>query len=264
MGRLKDKVAVITGAGTGIGRSCYELFASEGATVIGVGRSVETLNKAAAAVRSAGGSGHVIAGDVSEEATADRVFDTVVNDHGRADILVHAAGVGWSWADKSPGSMDPVATTPFDKWEELIRINLSGCFLMNRAAVRAMVKQGGGSIVNVASILGLKATVVGHTYSATKAGVLNLTRGIAVTYGAAGVRANCLAPGYTDTPMISSVMNWFEDPAVAARLAPMARAGTPMEMAKGCLYLASDDATYTTGSVLVVDGGTNACFPAAY
>jgi NAD(P)-dependent dehydrogenase (short-subunit alcohol dehydrogenase family) len=121
-----------------------------------------------------------------------------------------------------------------------------------------MLKQGKGSIVNVASISGLFGMPTAHTYCAAKGGVINLTRAMATTYAKDGVRTNCMCPGYTDTPMIQSVMGVFDDPVVAAQITPMARAGTPEEMANGCLFLASDEASYCNGTILVIDGGTAA------
>jgi NAD(P)-dependent dehydrogenase (short-subunit alcohol dehydrogenase family) len=121
-----------------------------------------------------------------------------------------------------------------------------------------MMKQHKGAIVNVASISGLFGMPTAHTYCAAKGGVINLTRALATTYAKDGIRTNCVCPGYTDTPMIQSVMNVFDDPAVGAAITPMARAGTADEMAYGCLYLASDEASYCNGSILVIDGGTAA------
>ena len=259
-GRVQGQVAVITGAGTGIGRACFELFAREGATVVGVSRTQSNLDEALAATRAAnpGMQGMVLAKDLAKPESADEIVAATVAAYGRVDILVHSASVGWSWQEKSPGAMDPLATTTPEKWVEVIGFNLNAAAFIDRACLNQMLKQGKGSIVNVASISGLFGMPTAHTYCAAKGGVINLTRSIATTYAQQGVRANCVCPGYTDTPMIAPVINIFDDKTVGAQLTPMARAGTPLEMAYGCLYLASDEASYCNGTVLVIDGGTAA------
>ncbi len=257
-GRVQDKVAIITGAGTGIGRACLELFAREGAKVIGVSRTQANLDEALARVRAAGGEGIVLAKDLSQPESADEIVAATLKAYGRVDILVHSASVGWSWGEKSPNSMLPLADTPIDKWREVIGLNLDAAAFIDRAVLIQMLAQGKGSIVNVASLSGLFGMPTAHTYCAAKGGVINLTRALAATYAKQGIRANAVCPGYTDTPMIAPVMNLFDDDAIATQLTPMARAGTALEMAYGCLYLASDEASYCNGTVLVIDGGTSA------
>lgn len=258
MGRVSGKVALITGAGTGVGAACMKLFAAEGAKVVGVSRTQSNLDTVLAELRAAGGAGKVIAKDLASDTGADEAVAFTLASYGRIDILVHAAGVGYSWMEKSPGSMNAVTDTTPDKWREVIGINLDGFYLASRAVIPQMKKQGGGSIVSVASISGLVGLPVAHSYCAAKGGMINLTRSLCVAYAADNIRANCLAPGFIDTPMVASVLNLFDDPAVADRLTPMRRPGTPLEMAYGCLYLASDEASYCNGTVLVVDGGTTA------
>ena len=258
MDRVKGKVALITGAGTGVGAACMKLFAAEGARVVGVSRTQANLDAVLAEVRAGGGEGMVLARDLAVDAAAGEVVAATVQRYGRIDILVHAAGVGYSWAEKSPGTMNAVDDTTPDKWREIMRINLDSYFLATRAVVPQMRRQGGGAIVAVASISGLLGLPVAHSYTAAKGAMINLTRSLCVAYAADRIRANCIAPGYIDTPMIASVMNMFDDPAVADRLTPMHRAGTAIEMAWGCLYLASDEASYCNGTVLVIDGGTSA------
>ncbi|MGE0334314.1 MAG: SDR family NAD(P)-dependent oxidoreductase [Gammaproteobacteria bacterium] len=257
-GRVQDKITIITGAGTGIGRACMELFAREGATVIGVSRTQSNLDEALALARAAGGDGMVLAKDLSKSESADEIVAATVAAYGRIDILVHSASVGWSWGEKSPNSMMPLADTPVDKWKEVIGLNLDAAAFIDRAVLIQMLKQGKGSIVNVASISGMLGMPTAHTYCAAKGGVINLTRALAATYARQGIRANAVCPGYTDTPMIQSVMGIFDDEALASHITPMARAGSPMEMAYGCLYLASDEASYCNGTILVIDGGTSA------
>jgi NAD(P)-dependent dehydrogenase (short-subunit alcohol dehydrogenase family) len=259
MNRLQGKVAVITGAGSGVGRACMTKFSAEGARVVGVGRTQKALDETLALVSNAGGTATSVAADLSKEASARRVFEAATRDFGRIDIVVNSAGVGYSWNKTSPDSMNDVANTSAEKWHEVMSINLDSCFFMCREAVRQFRSQkGGGSIVNVASISGMLGLAGAHTYTAAKGGMINLTRSMCVAYAADGIRSNCIAPGFIATPMVASVLNLFDDPAVAERITPMKRPGTPEEMALGCLYLASDEASYCNGTVLVIDGGTSA------
>ena len=258
-GRVDGKITIVTGAGTGIGEAAMILFGREGATVVGVSRTQSALDDTLGKTRAAGGDGRVIAADLSVEANAEAVIRETMDAYGRIDILVHAAGVGWSWGqDQSPGSMADIEQTTTAHWKEVMAINLDSCFYMCRGVIPIMKAQGGGSIVNVGSISGFQGMTTAHTYCAGKGAMINLTRAMAATYAMDGIRANCVCPGYTDTPMISPVMGMFDDKALADVLTPMQRAGTPEEMAYGCLYLGSDEASYCTGVVLPIDGGTTA------
>ena len=196
--------------------------------------------------------------DLGRDDSGDIVVAAAIKEFGKIDILVHAAGVGYSWAEKSPGSMNDIVNTVPQKWREVININLDGYYVMARAVLPRMIAAGGGSIVAVTSISGMLGLPVAHAYTAAKAGMINLTRSLCVSYAKDNIRTNCIAPGFIDTPMVASVVNIFNDPVVADQLTPMRRPGTPDEMAKGCLYLASDDASYCNGTVLVIDGGTSA------
>jgi NAD(P)-dependent dehydrogenase (short-subunit alcohol dehydrogenase family) len=259
MNRLQDKVAIISGAGSGVGQACMRLFAAEGASVFGLGRTQSTLDATADEVRRANGRAATFAADLSDESAVAAAFEAAIHEYGNIDIIVNAAGVGYSWQEKSPGSMNDVASTETDKWREVMAINLDSCFFMCRAAVRQFrAQRSGGSIVNVASISGLLGLAGAHTYTAAKGAAINLTRSLCVAYAKEGIRSNCVAPGFIATPMVASVLSLFDDPAVADQLTPMKRPGTPEEMAYGCLYLASDEASYCNGTVLVIDGGTSA------
>jgi NAD(P)-dependent dehydrogenase (short-subunit alcohol dehydrogenase family) len=258
MDRVKDKVALITGTGTGVGRACMKLLAQEGAKVVGVSRTQSNLDETLAQVKAAGGEGVVVAADLSTSAGAEKAVAAALAAYGRIDILVNCAGVGYSWLEKSPGSMGPVDETTPEKWAEVMAINLDSVFHMCRLTIPQMKKQGGGAIVNVTSISGLQGLPGAHSYTAAKGGAINLTRSIAITYCGDNIRCNCIAPGFIATPMVASVLHLFDDPQMADRLTPMKRPGTPEEMAYACLYLGSDESTYCQGSVLVVDGGTTA------
>ena len=256
--RLEGKVALITGAGTGVGRACMMRFAQEGAKILGAGRTAATLEAVVAEIEAGKGEARMLVGDLSRAADVERVVDEVKDAYGRIDILVHAAGVGYSWAEKSPGSMNGTIDLSPEKWREVIGINLDSYYLLAHAVLPGMVAQKSGSIVAVSSISGMLGLGTAHAYCAAKAGVINLTRSLCVAHAKDGIRANCVAPGFIDTPMIASVIDVFDDPAKAEAISPMRRPGLPMEIANGCLYFASDESSYCNGSILVIDGGTSA------
>lgn len=258
MGRVAGKRAIITGAGTGIGRACFELFAAEGAEVFGIGLNEAELEEAVAAVRSAGGTAAASAADLSRPEAAERAFEAAMARLGGADILLNAAGVGYNLRDSKPDSMnDTVGTSPED-WRTVLSINLDSVFHMCRLAIPGMQAQGGGAIVNFGSIFGLLGAPDAHAYTASKGAIINYTRSLCVAYAKDGIRANVLCPGFVDTPMAASIMHWFEDPATAEAASPMGRAASAAEMASCCLFLASDDSSYCNGTVLVADGGHSA------
>jgi len=186
------------------------------------------------------------------------LIKAVMDKYGRIDILVNSVGVGYSWIEKSPGSMEDIVNTTPDKWHEVMAINLDACFYMSRGVVPIMQEQGGGAIVNVGSISGYQGLPVAHTYTAAKGAMLNLTRSLCVTYAKDNIRTNCIAPGVIATPMVESILGMFDDDDMADRLTPMKRPGTSEEMAYGCLYLGSDEASYCNGTILTIDGGTTA------
>ena len=220
MDRLKGKVALITGAGTGVGRACMKLFAAEGAKVVGVSRTQTNLDETLAMVKAIPGEGKVVAADLSKPEGAEKAVTDTLAGFGRIDILVNCAGVGYSWLEKSPGSMGPVDDTTPEKWREVMAINLDSMFYMCRLVVPQMKKQKGGSIVTVTSISGFQGLPVAHTYTAAKGAAINLTRSIAITYCNDGIRANCIAPGFIKTPMVELVLSLFDDPVMADRLTP--------------------------------------------
>lgn len=258
MARLNNKVALITGAGTGVGRACMEIFAKEGAKVVGVSRTQSNLDEALATVTDAGGEGIVVAADLATPEGAQKAVEATLAAYGRIDVLVNSAGVGYSYQDNHPGTMDDVVNTTPEAWREVLAINLDSGFYMCRLVIPEMQKAGGGSIVNVTSISGYQGLPGAHTYTAAKAGMINLTRSLCVAYAKDGIRANAIAPGFIATRMVESFLPMFEDAAVAESITPMSRPGTPEEMAYGCLYLASDEAGYCNGSILTIDGGTTA------
>lgn len=257
-GRLDGKVAIVTGASTGIGRAIFELFAREGAQVVGASRTQSTLDEALAAVEHQGGQGVVVSADLSKDEDAGRVFDTAVREFGGVDVVVNNAGVGYSYGSVYKGSMAALADSPLDAWDHVMGINLGSVVYMSRRAIPEMRKRGGGSIVNVASIWGLTGAADAHAYTTAKGAIINLSRSLAVAYGGENIRTNALCPGFIDTPMIAPVVGALNDPEYAPTWNPMGRTGTPHEIATGALFLASDEASYCNGSVFVIDGGTTA------
>lgn len=258
MGRLDDKVAIITGASTGIGRATMELFAREGATVVGCARTQSTLDEALEAVTAAGGTGMVVASDLSSDDGAARVVDATVEAYGRVDVLVNNAGVGWAFGEANPGTMAKLHETSPEDWRTVMAIDLDSYYFMARRCLQSMLDNGGGSIVNVASMGGITGLYDGHTYTAAKGAIVNLSRSLAISYARQGVRTNNVCPGFIDTPMIASVTPAFDDPEVAVQLSPIARPGQPEEIAAANLFFASDESSYCNGATLVVDGGTTA------
>ncbi len=258
MGRLAGKTAVITGAGSGIGRACMVLFAQQGARVFGISRTQSNLDETLKLVEAAGGEGAVFSADLSIPEKAEEAINAAIDEFGYIDILVNGAGVGYSIAESSQGSMDPLDTTPIDKWREVMAINLDSLFYVCRTVLPGMKARKQGSIVNIASIFGLGGAPNAHTYTATKGAIINLSRSMSVAYIDDGIRTNVVAPGFVKTQMVEVVLDYLFSEEMAGQTSPMKRPATPEEVAYACLYLASDEASYCNGSVLAVDGGSTA------
>jgi len=258
MGRLEGKVAVITGASTGIGLATYQLFAREGATVVGCARTQSTLDAAQASIEAEGGKGIVVAADLSTDDGAAALVDTAVAAYGGVDILVNNAGVGWSFGLEFPGTMAALADTTPEDWRRVMAIDLDSYFFVTRRVIPLMRERGAGSIVMVGSMGGVAGLYDGHTYTAAKGAVVNLTRSLAITYIKDGIRSNCVCPGFVDTPMIEAVVSNFDIPEMKYALSPIGRPAQPEEIATANLFFASGDGSYCNGSILVVDGGCTA------
>jgi NAD(P)-dependent dehydrogenase (short-subunit alcohol dehydrogenase family) len=248
--RLKGRVAVITGAGSGIGRASALLFAEQGAFVALVDRDATGVEETIAAVREANGDGSVHTGDVGDADFAKAAVEEIVSRHGRLDVLMTAAG--WSCG----GTV--VTTDPAD-WDAVFRTNVGGTWLWSRAAVPQMQRQGKGSIITLASQLAIAGGKNNSAYIAAKGAIVSLTRTMAVDFATDGIRVNAIAPGAIDTPMLRRSFARHADPepvreAVRERHA-MRRFGEAKEIAEAALYLASDASSFTTGTVMVVDGG---------
>jgi NAD(P)-dependent dehydrogenase (short-subunit alcohol dehydrogenase family) len=254
MARLDGKVAVITGAGSGIGRVAASLFAAEGASVVVADVAADDAASAVADIVAAGGTATAVAVDVSDETEVNQMVSAAVNAYGGLHILFNNAGI---FPDDDGGVLD----TPPGTWNRVMDVNLKGVWLGCRAAVPAMLASGGGSIVNVASFVALMGAATAQiAYTASKGGVLALTRELAVEYARQGIRANSICPGPIETPLLAELLS---DPARRQRRLvhiPIGRFGRPEEIAKAALFLASDDASFVTGSALVVDGGITAAY----
>jgi meso-butanediol dehydrogenase / (S,S)-butanediol dehydrogenase / diacetyl reductase len=259
MGRLDDKVAVITGASSGIGRATFELFGREGARVVGTARRQEQLREALETVQGAGGEGTVVPADLEQDGSSDQVAAAALEKYGRIDLLVNNAGVGWQYGIDHPGTMAGVHEASVDNWRDIIGgVDLEGYFRMIRTCLPHMLEAGKGAIVNVASMAGITGLYDAHAYTAAKGALVNLSRSMAISYIKQGVRTNSVCPGFVDTPMIAPVINVFDDAATASTLTPIGRPAQPQEIANAVMFLASDEASYVNGAVLVVDGGCTA------
>lgn len=248
--RLSGKVAIITGAGSGIGRASSVLFAKEGARLVLVGRRKEVLEETLQLIRQERGEACSVSGDVSKAEVAEKLVAEAHVRFGKIDILFNNAGVGYS----SPYVMSSVINTPEADWEAVLDINLKSVFLTTKAVIPYMLKNGGGSIVNCSSING----VIGcgaDAYSASKGGVNALSRALAVEYGKNNIRVNVVSPGPTETPMIEKALQERQFNEYWSNAAPMKRIARPEEVAYAALFLASDEASFITGQNLLVDGG---------
>lgn len=250
MGRLEGRVAMVTGAASGIGSACALRFAQEGACIVGLDVA-EPEAPRWSAIEAAAPDASFGELDVRDEAAIEHAVSEATLRFGRIDVLVNAAGVS---AGGSVGELDAA------EWDRVVDINLKGTFLVSKHVVRRMQEQGSGSIVNLASIEGLEGITEQAAYNASKGGVVLLTRNMAIDYGVHGIRVNCLCPGYIETPMTSMLKEQGLEE-VRRRFIAMhmlQRPGQPEEVAAAALFLVSDDASFVTGHALVVDGGFTA------
>jgi len=246
---LRNKVAIITGAASGIGRAAALRFAEEGARLVLADIGAEAGEALAAELRGGSSEAIFVRTDVGKAADCEKLVAAAVDRFGRLDAAFNNAGI--SDGPLPPGTID----YPLELWDRMIAVNLSGVFYGLRYQVKAMLENGGGAIVNTASIAGQIAFAGIPGYVASKHGVVGLTKTVAVEYGARNIRCNAIAPGFIETPMTRPVFDTEQFKGMAAQAVPAARAGTAEEIANMAVWLCSDRASYANGAVFAVDGG---------
>ena len=245
--QMKDKVALVTGAGSGIGRAIALAYAREGAAVVVSDVQAEGGAETVRQVEAAGGRAFFMAADVSRPEDHGRLVDAALATYGRLDAACNNAGIG--------GELAPTADYPLDAWQQVIGVNLSGVFYGMKVQIPALLRSGGGAIVNIASILGQVGFANAPAYTAAKHGVVGLTKAAALEYSAQGLRINAVGPAFIHTPMIERLES---DPATHAALVamhPIGRLGRPEEVAELVLWLSQPASSFVTGTYIAVDGG---------
>jgi NAD(P)-dependent dehydrogenase (short-subunit alcohol dehydrogenase family) len=248
--RLAGRVVVVTGASSGIGEAAVSLFAREGAIVIAAARRTEQLQSQAKTLTASGLNVFAYTCDVSDEASVQSMISDAVRDHGRIDGAFNNAGIGGVWK--------ALHETPTDRFDAVIATNLRGVFVCMKYEIEAMLKTGGGAIVNTSSIGGLVGGAGNSAYAASKWGLAGLTKCAALDYARRSIRVNAIAPGATRTPMLD---RWLTSDAAREQMAanfPMNYIAAPDDMARAALFLLSDEARWTTGTVFPCEGGASA------
>ena len=245
--RLKGKIAIITGAGSGIGRACALALAHEGARIALVGRRKKPLEKVAAEI---GSSGLVLAADISQQGEAERIVEQTVSHFGGLNVLLNNAGV------LHVGTAERITE---EQWDQTFNVNVRAVWLLSRAVLPAMRKAGSGSIINMASVLGINGARNRAAYAASKGAVVLLTKCMAIDCGQEQIRVNAICPSFVETDLTAAVISQAPDPnsvrAERISVHPLGRLGQPQDIAGLAVYLASNDSSWVTGSIFPVDGG---------
>lgn len=249
MSLLKDKVAVVSGAGSGIGRAIAIAYATEGAKVAVADINEENAKETVKKIQNQGGEAFAIKADSSKASDNKMLVEEIVAKYGRLDVACNNAGMGGP--AKPTGAYDP------EEWDRVIALNLNGVFYACKYELEQMEKNGGGSIVNIASIHGQVAAPNSPAYTASKHAVVGLSKNIAVEYAQKGIRCNAVGPGYIETPLLSANMDEAALKAIAGK-SPINRLGTAKEVADLVVFLSSDKSSFTTGSYIISDGGYTA------
>ncbi len=251
--KLAHRVTVITGAGSGIGRAMALRFASEGARILATDVNGGAAQETSSMVVEAGGTCKPLTVDVTQPEQVRAMIEQALSEYGRIDILCNNAGIG---------STTGVVECEPDEWDRVMTVNVKSVFLGCKYALPHMIEQGGGVIINTASVAGMIGIPKRASYCASKGAVIALTRQMAIEYVGQGIRVNCVCPGTVGSPWVDRLLQQADDPAAARQALekrqPMGRLGTPEEVAAAALYLASDDAAFITGTGLVLDGGWTA------
>jgi 3-oxoacyl-[acyl-carrier protein] reductase len=241
---LSNRVAVVTGAGRGIGRAIAEDLAAEGVKVICVSKSAESCGSAAEAIRAAGGAAESLAVDVSQSAAVAAAAEQLLRDHGAIDILVNNAGI----------TRDTLVLRMKDSdWDQVLQTNLNSAFYWSRALAQSMARNRWGRIINITSVIGLMGNAGQCNYAAAKAGMIGLTKSLAREFARRNVTVNAVAPGFIQTDMTSGLDEKTTE--LILQQIPMRKLGTPADIARICTFLAADEAAYITGQTFTVDGG---------
>lgn len=244
--RLKNKIAIITGGGSGIGLSCARIFCQEGAKVVIFGRRKNRLEDA---VREIGGSTLAVNGDITRQEDIRKLVETTINTYGRVDILVNSAGI-------FTGA--PLHEIKDEEWESVLDLNMTSVFKLTREVLPHMIRQNSGSIVHISSILGLVGVPNTAAYNVSKGALNQFSRSIAVEYGVSGIRSNAICPGLIATDMTKELMDDEDLMREWSKSYPIGRFGQPEDVAQACLFLASEESSFITGAILPVDGGYTA------
>ena len=250
--KLENKIAIITGAASGIGKSIALAFSREGAKVVVSDINVENGEATAARIKADHGEALFIEADVSESKAVENLIDSTIKHFGVLDIMVNNAGIE---------IVQRLADTDEQLWDRLIAINLKGVFLGTKYAIPKMLENGGGNIINMSSVAGIMGAGGLGAYNASKGGVVLLTKNTAMDYGKQNIRANCICPGFISTPMVENIMALPGAEEIKNKifgLCPAGRLGTPEEVAHCAVFLASDESSFINGHALVVDGGMSA------